>query len=300
MVPFLIGPVDISSSFMMVTAIDNIPYVLVSAFIEQFGETVYGLENNLTTLFNSDNTNENLAIFSVSGDLNAIKFNDLIIGGGMSTDSKGQLINVQNNPETFVISQTQFANWNPPNIFLTMTDYTITKTNGNSVVIGSNKNLIFNILPLIWYFRCPDNSATCCNLNTAGTILSNWFCIYDSTKDWCQNSDDPSQSFPVTSNGWTNIADCTNGNFYTYCPPQQYCGNNNCNGPCQKQTNNCNFKSSQYVCQVDLNKTASNLKWWESPIFIGSIIGLGILIIFFIVLIFIVARHGKKSRTISD
>lgn len=294
MVPFLIGPVDIGSSFMMVTTLNNIPYVLVSLYIEQLGATVYGLENNLTTVFDSGTINENLAIFTASGTLDAVQLTDVVIGGGMATNTEGQLINVPNDPQTLVMSQSQFANWNPPNLFLTMTDYSISQTNGSPVTIGSHTSLKFNILPLTWYYTCRGNA--CCNLNTAGTILSNWFCIYDSTQAWCHNDD----TFPITTTGWTSLADCTTGNVYTYCPPQQYCGNNNCKGPCQNISSNCNWQSNQYGCQVDLNKAAANLKWWESPLFIGGMVGLGVLIIFFVILIFVVARHGREKNELTS
>jgi hypothetical protein len=295
MVPFLIGPIDISSSFMMVTLIDNIPYVLVTRQIAQSNQIIYALEDNLNILLDPNNTSEILAILNVTGSLDTIQFKNTIVGGGFGTNSIGQLINIET-PDTFVVKQSQFANWNPPDIFLTSTDYTITQSNGNKISVGTISNPTFNFLPIIWYFPCPQNSSSCCNLNTPASILLNWFCLYDSTKDWCQNDDDPDLALPITDKGWTNFPDCTIGNFYTYCPPNTYCGNNNCKGPCQSQTNDCNFNSNQYVCQINLNKAASNLKWWESPVFIGSMIGLGILIIFLIVIIFIVDRDGKMVK----
>jgi hypothetical protein len=71
----------------------------------------------------------------------------------------------------------------------------------------------------------------------------------------------------------------------------QYCGSNNCKGPCSNPSTTCNWASNQYSCQVNISTV--NTAWWATPAFIGSMVGLGVIIIVVVILIIVVARNNE-------
>lgn len=289
-IPFLLGPIPISASFMIVTVgSDNVPAVLASNNLA--GVTRYTWVTNLDNLVSTTQP-ATLGSFLAKGDLNSLTITDTIAGVGLGiTGIAGANVLIgMDKPTPVTMTQTSVANWNPPNLFLASIPYKLTTTNGSSVTIGQYVNPDLYIIPFQWYFTCP---VGCCSLTTANEILPNLFCLFNNTSDWCVTG--PIQTYPITDQGWTNPTDCKAGVIYTYCPVGANCGTSNCNGPCPQNHFICELEDSQFACEVDPNRI--HTKWWESAIFIGGVIGLGLLVIFFIVLIFIVSRHGKSATS---
>ncbi len=270
-IPELIGPIETGASFMIVSIQNNVPFILNSIAIQN-GISYYW-ESNV------QNTLSSFGIFTSQGSLDSLTIKDTINGGGIAFTN-----NIVTNsliPSNLTMSQPLFANWFPPDIFLSSVIYTmynngvtgqIYETKELKTTIPAN-NLI--ILPVLWYFNCTSSGAYDV-INQPDNSVINWFCLVGATG--CSNID-------IAPSGWTNLSDCTIGNKYQYCSTNNLCGSNSCNGPCSVIYDDCTFSSNTYTCVFDPNKFVNDTEWWESPYFIGLIIVIIIIIILITVFI---------------
>lgn len=290
-IPFLLGPVETGASFMLASLINGQPNILNGVPVT--GGLIYYWEPNINTI----NIGNTLPIFTTQGPLNSLTLNDTVNSGGVAFASDG--VTIGNAPQSaqLIMSQFTYANWWPPDIFLSMATYTIYNSSGATAYIrtlpsttgptGPANNVI--ILPVLWYYACT-SSGSYNYINEPLDSILNWFCLANSGTSGCSGTS-------VVPSGWTNIDDCVVGNNYTYCPAGQNCGNSDCKGPCPVIYDDCNYKSSalaHYICQFNPLNYFVDVKWWETPYFIGAVISIIVIIIVLIIVIFAVARHGNK------
>jgi len=279
------------SSFMIVSIQNNAPFILNGAPFQ--GGLLYYWESNLTTI----ELSSTLGIFTAEGTLDSLTISDTKNGGGIAFEANGTTIGNALRPATIKMSQSLFANWFPPDIFLSAVIYSMFNSNGATAGILTSppgtggtggttipaNNII--ILPVLWYFNCT-SSGRYDVINQPINSIINWFCVVSPDIQGCNNIN-------ITKSGWTNLSDCIVGNNYSYCPTGHLCGNNNCNGPCSVIYDDCNFSSNNYVCVFDPTKFFADTQWWESPYFIGAVVGVFVIIIILIIVAFVVARHGR-------
>lgn len=290
-IPSLIGPIDSGSSFMIASIQNNIPFILNGTPYQN--GLLYYWESNLTTISSS----ATLGVFTAQGTLDSLTITDTVNGGGIAFRSDGVTIGNATSPATIKMSQSLFANWFPPDIFLSAVIYSMLNDNGTTANIltaipgtgGTGPTIPANnliILPILWYFNCTQ-SGSYDIINQPLNSIINWFCIVTPSNAGCAGIN-------ITKSGFTNLPDCTVGNNYTYCPVGDICGNKNCKGPCSVIYDDCNFSSGNYVCVFNPANFFADTKWWESPYFIGVVVGIIIIIIIIIIVIFAVVRHGKN------
>jgi hypothetical protein len=281
---------------MIVSLQNGIPFVLNGATIP--GGIAYYWESNLSVIVNGSR----FGVFTAQGSLDAVTVSDSINGGGIAFRSDGITIGNAVSPPMIKMSQSQFANFFPPDIFLSMAIYTIFDPAGGTAQIltqppgtggtgGTGEvgltipanNLI--ILPVLWYFNCMTSGGTTTfdRINEPLNSVINWFCVANPGTTGCSG-------IMVANNAWTNIPDCSNGVHYMYCPVDQNCGNNNCNGPCSVSYDDCTFSSGTFVCVFDANKFFSTTQWWQSPYFIGAVIAIILVIAVIILIIYFLNR----------
>ncbi|CAH6420392.1 Hypothetical protein HVR_LOCUS1180 [uncultured virus] len=287
-IPFLLGPVETGSAFMLASIQNGQPFVL-NGFPTGEG-IIYYWESNIQTILGGTN----LGIFSVEGSLDALTLTDTVNGGGIGFTGGVILTNV-NQPMEFSMSQQSYANWWPPDIFLSMAIYTITDNSGATASILTSPsptggvtgatNVI--ILPVLLYSNCTSGGSSNV-INQPLSSVTNWFCNVNMGITGCSGTD-------VVQSGWTNLSDCTVGYNYTYCPTGDNCGNSNCKGPCPTVYDDCNYKSGDFVCQFDPLKYFTETQWWTTPIFIGSVVAIIAIILVLILVILVVSRRDKLA-----
>ena len=286
--PPLLGPIDTGSSFMIVSLQNNIPFVLNGFLPSGRTNISYYWESNLNVI----NSSATLGIFVAQGTVDSVTIRDSTNGGGIAFETDGVTIVNAITPANMKISQPFYANWFPPDIFISAVQYTMqnvtsgatafihTNTSATGTTIPAN-NIVF--LPILWYFNCT-NSGTYDLINQPLSSVVNWFCLADPKISGCDQ-------ISLAPGGWTNLSDCNVGNKYTYCAVNNICGNNNCKGPCSVIYDDCNFNQSNYVCVFDADKFFADTQWWESPYFIGAVVGIIVIIIIILIIIFAVARR---------
>lgn len=284
--PVLLGPIDLGSSFMFVSLQNGKPFVLNGSPFNN--GIIYYWEPDFTTALN----NPYLPVFTSSGSLSSLSLFDTTNKGAVSFRSDGLTLGNSSSPSTITMSQNTYTNWNSPHIFLSMAIYTIYNSSGTISQIQTNNsgsgptipanNLL--VLPIIWYNGCSDNTYS--YINTVADSLTNWFCII------LGNSSHNCLGISLLNNSWTNISDCRDGNLYSYCLSDNLCGTGSpsCKGPCSKNYDDCVLSSDYYSCVFNPTEYISNTNWWESPYFIGLIVGSFILLIVIIVVIIIVIK----------
>lgn len=285
-IPELIGTIETGSSFMIVSIQNNMPNIVATTTVSS--QINYYWESDLTKL--TSNISQ-LPVFTAQGTLDSLTITDSTNNGGISFKSDGITIGHATLPLALKMTQPLFANFFPPEIFLSTAVYTIfNASSGATAAIFTSSSLQATIpanniiiLPVLWYFNCTA-SGTYDIINKPINSVINWFCLANPKIIGCSNTD-------LAPGGWTNLSDCTVGKFFTYCPVGQLCGNNNCKGPCSVIYDDCNFSSGNYVCEFDANKFFNDTQWWESPYFIGAVIGIIVIIIIIIAIIIAVVRR---------
>ena len=279
-IPNLLGPINQGDSFMIVTIIANIPYIL---------------DLNSTNTYYWSTDISSFSIFNGFKQFTKDPFNisvQDINGGNLSINTDNQLINTNDNT-LFEFNQTIFSSWNFPTIFLSRVKYQLLYNDFIVNILFNNillpgRNII--ILPINWYFGCSNNSNNFNVINDPEQSVVNWFCNVNSNLPICSNTE-------IITDAWTNITDCNNNIFYNYCPTNTICGdasnlqNTSCKGPCPSIQYNCNLINNNYSCVW--NNQVPN-QWWKSPYFIGLLIGLFLLLIVAIILIPLLAE--KKNN----
>lgn len=285
--PVLLGPIDVGSAFMFVSLQNGSPFVLNGANVNS--GIIYYWESDFNTALN----NPYLPVFTSSGSLNSLLLTDTTNKGGLSFRSDGITVGNATSPSSITMSQSIYTNWLIPHLFLSMAVYTLSNSSGKTALIQTNNsgtgptisadNLI--ILPIVWYNGCSGNTYS--YINTVSNSLTNWFCIASGGKSSGCNG------VSLLNNSWTNISDCRDGKLYSYCPADNLCGYGtpSCKGPCTTNYDDCNLSSNdQYKCVFNPSEYISNTNWWESPYFIGLIVGSFILLIVVIVVIVIIIK----------
>lgn len=292
--PDLLGPIQTGSSFMIVSIQNNIPYILNGATSNK--EIIYYWESDLEVITKGTK----LGIFTAQFSDADIIINDNINNGGIEFMSDGVTIGNGPQPSKLVFKQEDYANWWPPNVFLSKVEYSIfnysnqigqIKTSpGSSGSAPIEANNIM-ILPVWWYYGCT-SSGSYEYINDPIDSVINWFCLVNPSMSTCSSK-------KIIPSGWTNFGDCSVGNYYSYCLTGFFCGDSSCKGPCPKEYYDCDYNSGGYTCKFDANKYITESDWWKSPIFIVSIVGLIILVLLFIgIAIFLVVKSKKRGRYI--
>lgn len=288
--PSIIGPVTNGTAFMFASLQDGVPFILNSAAVT--GGVQYYWDSDLVNIVQ----NQRMGIFTTEGPLDNMTIHDSLNNGNIGFEPDGVTITRTTFPVKVKMSQPSYTNWSSPDLFLSSVPYTlynsagatayvrtaVTGTTGNTGTIVPADNLV--VLPVKWYFNCiqSGNNITYNAIQDPRSSVVNWFCLANTGTTGCTG-------IQIAPNGWTNLDDCTVGNQYMYCPVNNVCGDNNCNGPCPSSLNECSFSNGRYACVFDPNKLIGD-EWWKSPYFIGAIVAAVLLIIIFIILIYIVGR----------
>lgn len=289
-IPTLIGPIDSGVSFMFASIREETPYILNGQGVT--GGVIYYWEADPTIIQSS----QLLPVFSGKGTIGSVMISDATNGGGINFRSDGITIGNAGQPASLKMSESQYATWWPPTIFLSSVIYTLYAPNGTIANIlatnsGTGPTIPANniiILPVLWYSQCVGTTYSFINQPQASIL--NWFCLVAPNLPQCPDN--------ILKNGWTNLPDCQVGNFYNYCPVNNTCGTTGmCNGPCPVIYDDCNYSATNnnYVCVFDSNKFFNETQWWTTPYFIGAVIAIIIVIIIIFVLIVAVARAGESA-----
>lgn len=281
-IPSILGPINVGTSFMIVSIQNNKPYILNG----QTGSSGinYYWEGNAGVIQRS----RTIGIFSGNGTLDNLQIIDNINRGGIGFIDNNIVTNTRT-PANIKLLQNVYANPLAPEIFLSAVVYTLynsdnvianIRTSNNSTIPGNN----IILLPVTWYFNCRNNGEYNV-INTPINSIVNWFCLVDGGITGCGD-------VSIATGGWTRLNDCTVGNKYNYCLVNTKCGTANCNGPCDTNYYDCTYNSNngQYVCMFNPEEYIERTQWWTSPYFIGISVGLLLFIIVIIILIFIVGR----------
>lgn len=289
---FLLGPIETGASFMITSIQGKKPYVLNGAPFNN--GIIYYWEEDLGKVVSA--TGAGLGLFSASGSLNSLTITDSNNGGGIGFSSDGvTLVNTILPPE-IEMSQSMYANWWPPDIFLSGAVYTIKNTAGSTAKIFTSRsgtgstisadNII--IVPVRWYFNCTSSGRYDTVTKPADSLI-NWFCDTDPGLTGCSE-------ISLARSAWTNLPDCTDGKRYEYCPPDKTCGDSNCKGPCPEIYYDCDFSNTNFKCVFDPRKFIDDTEWWTTPYFIGLVIGIAVIIVVITLMIFAVVRGGSKVK----
>lgn len=288
-VPNLLGPISTQDSFMMVSIQDNKPFILDGAPLGD-GVIYFWNDGGATGI----DPFSKLPIFNANGTIGELQLSDTINGGGLGFRSDNITLGNAQSPASIKWSQSQYANWQPPDVLLSMPIYTIFNATGTTGTIltepqGNAKTILADniiILPVTWYSNCTSDGKYDTITDPIDSII-NWFCLANPGSTGCTGS--------YLESGWTNLPDCQDGKQYTYCPVGDICGNGNCKGPCPEIFQDCDLgNNNSYSCVINPEKWFFESDWWKSPYFIGAVIGIIVLIIAIIFIAFIVYRHGKK------
>jgi len=296
--PFLLGPITSGAPFMIASVQGTNQPAILNTYPSENGTISYYWELSLDTL----NGSTGIPVFSSSGVANNTTIIDSINGGGIGFDSDGVTIINVTDPRPINLSQTTFATWWPPDTFLSGIPYTILNGSGatGSIVSACTgcppactgcptipaDNIV--ILPVNWYFNCTSSGQYNSITDPLASITS-WYCVFDPSNDICSGVDTP-------SGGWTNLPDCQAGIVYRYCLNGKVCGDTNCNGPCSLIYYDCDSSSGNFTCKFDVTKYFEDTKWYETPYFIGSAVGLLVLIIIVMIVVFVLIRNTKEAR----
>lgn len=279
-----IGPVTTGASFMFGSLQNGIPYLLNGASYNN--GIIYYWESNYQTISNSTK----IPLFSASGSLSSLILKDGTNDGGLSFRQDGVTIGNANPPTNVTMTQTVYANWTYPDLFLASATYSIFNPSGVLAQVLTNNsgtgptlpadNII--IIPGTYYYNCTSTSY---KQNTQiQKSIKNWFCSINTIycNDW------------TLVTGWTELNDCTIGFEYPYCPLNTYCGSiDTCKGPCSPSTNRCTFNDNNYICRQSLSTN-----WLSSMYFLIAIVFIGFLIVMGMILLFYGMRKiFKPSKT---
>ena len=277
---FILGNINVGDSYLITSIQGGKPFFL-NGFVGATGDIGYYWEGSLTAVLNGTTGGNNLPVFSSSGsaDIQVTTRDTGVNGGGLGV-SNGVLTNVAQ-PAALTIGQSSYAVNFPPALFYAGPPYTIlsngsvvniaTSSTPNSATIPANN--IF-ILPVTWYGNC-DASGNYDQINTPLGSLLNWFCLVEPGLSVCAGE-------TFLNSGWTDLNECLDDLNYSYCSVGSICGDSNCNGPCTAIYYDCTASNGNFSCVFDPDKFFEDTKWWESPYFIGGVIGLVLLIIILI------------------
>ncbi len=129
----------------------------------------------------------------------------------------------------------------------------------------------------------------CDTPNTSADFLLNWSCGIDPYPDACNGP----QFLP---SGFTNLSDCMDGNFYSYCSAGQFCGDVGCKGPCEKSWDDCKYRNGEYVCVVNEGRYFREAKWYKSTWFIVVMCGAVLLILVVAVITFLLLKKRAANK----
>lgn len=194
----------------------------------------------------------------------------------------------------FTFTQNTVNNWNVPTDIIGYTGITYTMTNTLPLVIrdGSARQFLTNIyfVPVSLYIR-SDGQCSFGNFQPVD-VMNMTICNFHRIPE-CNERNIPNLL------AWTNGEECADGQ-YNYCLfPDGYCGDN-CKGPCKSTGDNttsiCKLQSEKFTCEWK-DIPPEEQQWWKSPMFIGIIIGLGVLIVIIIIIIIaLFFLHKRKDE----
>ena len=265
MIPKILGPIDVGSSFMIASIQSGEPNVLLYEKPNYYWSPVV------------DTTDRNVQSFNYNtGDsADSILIYDTTNGGGVGFLSNGTTITKNSSPSPIKFSQSLVQPWLPPSLVLSALVYKLSnaKTGKTARIATSSDATSFidadNIIlvPAIWYVLCKGQSSPV-TTNTTLESINSWFCLVD--PDYSILCPQFAKSAP---GGWTSLSDCQSGFVYEYCPAGSSCGTKNCKGPCSEVYYDCDYESNTLSCKFNGSKFVKDDKWWESPYFIGGIVG---------------------------
>jgi len=280
--PFLLGPINSDNSVMLVSIQNKTPYIL-------------NLSKNLQYYWEDDiNSLKNPVVFNISQNQsinNAFNFLDATNGGYLSFDPLDNVTVINSQTSTNILfTQPLYNPWDPPTLFLASVIYTLSNVTVQTLKIQNIPANNIIILPSLWYYGCSvDGNFNIINNAKASAI--NFFCSI-SFKSYCPS---------VLKPAWTTQKDCIDGMVYNYCTVEKnwnYCGTDNCNGPCLQSGTFCNFNSDNTFTCISTNKYAAG-PFWKTPWFLGTVIGLAGIIFFLIILLIIIKeiiyKHSKNE-----
>lgn len=303
----IIGPIDSGSSFMLVRTekggtggTATVPMFLNSK--DEGNYLAYYWERNM------DKISSSMPVFSAAGATGNFFLNDRINSGGFSSISVAgvvpelKIIVNSGTPLLFMYSQDTAATWFPPTQFLSNVKYTIydpkdTKTPLN--IYNNEKLLSAEVIPATDILMLPVviytlSGNAIVSLNDPIDTITEWVCMVTGQQT-CQLPNTDSRA--TFLNAYSLLADARKNYLYSYCPPENLCGDSNCNGPCGVFYDDCVSNSQNtFGCIFDPNKYFTESSWWKSTWFVITISVIFGLILIGIILAIVFAIKGKKEN----
>jgi hypothetical protein len=284
---FPLGPISNGASFLLVGIAGTGPSASIGVLTYQPNTPApnqYYFGNAQTTV-----GNQNLAVLTASGTPDALIVADSTNGGYLGYASNGGTLYVDNSTEPVILtfSQPFFAQWWPPDSLLSGVPYVL----GTTGVTGTDPYTYF-ALPVVSYYLCGGTNNPGQQINDPIDAALNFLCLVQPAQATCSR-------FTTIDGGWSLQSDCTAGAQYEYCTVGSLCGASTCNGPCSEPYYDCTYDTGangpEFTCVFNPSKYVKDTKWWESPYFIGFMIGIVILIVLFILLAVFVFKKAQSA-----
>jgi len=303
---FLMGPmlaantnVGGANSFMLVSLLGGIPQFLNSSGTGPFN---YFWDTNVQAGINLSN----LPVFLASGTTDNLVLSDNFNGGFLTLAGSNNLVVNTKNKKSVALTQTLYAPFWPPDIFLSGAVYVLSGAAGNTGIANiytsstlTTTALATNLylLPINWFFPDPNIKGQIDKTSSPQESLFNWLCKVQSSNQACVNANYPNLNEFAPANSWTTYQEAVDNFPYNYCLAAQTCGTNNCNGPCSAIYYDCVFDSSnqKYGCVFNPENYFFDAQWWFSPYFIGAMIALLVIIILITLVLFFLAKKVKTK-----
>lgn len=289
-VPQIIGPILANQAFIINTIINDESYTLYPLNSATYNYS-YLWVNTIDLIAN----NISPAIFTYTAKVTAGKTNFSFqdtMKGNIGLSAGYFAFNSQSN-SVFNLSS-NVNPWDPPNYILSRVSYSI--SDGNSQPINvyfcnkcKNQEPNDTITLDSLYFLSTELYVSCSSsgnnsLNDPASVMLAWYCDF---------LNDCSNAFGVAYvPGWTNQKDCQNNVLYSYCENKDYCGTNDCNGPCKgSEFYLCENKGQNYKCQFNPSSKGSK----NALIITGVVLGV-LILVFLVLLLFLINNNSKKKQ----
>jgi hypothetical protein len=268
----------------------------------------YILEKSVVTSGGSVNVPSDvagrIAVFEVGGTTTTVTMSERspTSTGALSYTVSGTDVfaNKSISPPSLIASQSIYAEWGPPTVFLSGAPYTLKTPDSKPIsfykVTSPGVNELVSITPIfiptVFYFSCSKDSGTIpsytCSQSTDPTnALLTAYCGLGGGPVVS-----PCAASSVPTVGWTTQSDAIQNHPYNYCPASTPNCSPNCKAPCSNGYDSCEWDGTQFSCSIDPNKIFSG-EWWKSWWFIGLMIMIGFLLLVFF--IFLINASRKKD-----
>lgn len=253
-----------------------------------------------------DDVKSLIAVFEVDGSQTSFTMTENFPSTGymgVTTIDSDTFFNKNPNVKTnFVASQSTYADWGDPTIFLSGVQYTVLRTSTPTIIksyvldpqqtgVANLKTIRPFFIPIVYYTNCISSGEPYGIGSTCQQVTDPYTCIIEG---YCGLSNQTSVGPCAKTPGpvWTTIQDALDNHPYMYCPASQTTCQPNCKAPCSNGYDYCQWDGTQFQCQFNPN-TLFTGEWWTKSWFIASVI---IVVILIFILIVVATSGGTRRR----